>query len=222
MLILEWLAEQAADLLGGLISERVRRRRTVELNWKRIAAFQAGRKVRIPCALRHVRSEDSRWRHGNLRLAQGAGAWIPRLHREPTVTVNRRTAIGQSGRRVTGHESFRLNPRLVVLSYRVADDVIELGVRKRDLAILGRAIELPPQPGEHQPSRPGVMRLTGPYSGPSAHRDGQHVVPDAHRPGLGQNGRQPGDGSPRSVRIRTWCSSAISLCHSTTSDLPSS
>jgi hypothetical protein len=144
MLVLEWLADLLLSTLGGLISEPVRQRRAAAMTRKRFVAFDAGHEVRIPCALRHVHDGTTRWRHGRLRLVKGRAAWAPRWHREPSVTFNRTTAVGQRGRRVGGRESLSINPRLTVLSYRVADDVIEIAVRKRDLAILGRVVGLPP------------------------------------------------------------------------------
>lgn len=134
------------DLLGDLISSLVgdflvdgttesRPGRTS----RQIAAFEQDREIRIPCA---VRENGERWRHGALRVRRGAATWRRRFRNQPSLTLNRRSASPQEHRR--GRELSGGYPRRVVLGYQVAEGCVELAVRRRDLPIVGRVLNLPP------------------------------------------------------------------------------
>lgn len=146
MFLLEWLAgllvRLVVGLTLGLVGDQINQRRAAELLKKRMDAFRDGKEVRIPCAMRH--GQATRWRHGHLRLAKGAGAWVPRLRRQPLLTFNRGTAVGQYGRQAHGRATPGIGRRLAVVAYRIDGDTVELALRQRDLALLGRVVELPP------------------------------------------------------------------------------
>lgn len=134
------LGDMISTLFGGFLGDELHERRNSRTSGQ-IAAFNGGQEIRIPCALRE---NDEAWRHGFLRLKRGHAAWLRRFAKEPSLILDRRTLTPQQGRRVRGRESLGLNPKLIVLGYQMTGTPIELAVRRSDLSLVARVLELPP------------------------------------------------------------------------------
>jgi hypothetical protein len=139
----DFLGELVSSMFGGLLGEAAMERRAGRTK-KRIAAFEQGLEIRIPCAVRE--DGQRKWRHGSLRLAPGRAAWAGRFDKEPSLVLSRHTSTADYSRHVGLRESVWLNGGMRVLGYRVGDDLVELAVLPRTLVLVGRVLDLPPNP----------------------------------------------------------------------------
>ncbi|HJP73585.1 MAG TPA: hypothetical protein VJ914_04920 [Pseudonocardiaceae bacterium] len=95
---------------------------------KRLMAFAEGKLVRVRCRFRLA--ADRTWRRGTLRLSAGRAVWTRRFASAPAITLSRGTATPVRSER---------RRRSMVLGYREGQFL----VRRRDLAVIGRVLDLP-------------------------------------------------------------------------------
>jgi hypothetical protein len=130
----DWLGDVAADLLGDLFTDRSGERRAKKVASRQLAAFASGKVVRVRCRFR-VSAADRTWRHGSVRLSKGRAAWTTRFARVPAITLSRSQATAVHANR---------RGQSTVLCYRHGGSTVEFAVRGRDLAVIGRVLDLPP------------------------------------------------------------------------------
>jgi hypothetical protein len=119
------LADLLADLLGDLVGDRSTGRRAARRQEARLARFAAGRPVRVA-----ARCDG---RRGRLTVEPGRMSW--RMRGTPVVV--RRGEADPVGLRERGR-------RRVAVRYRIAGQDVEFVLRRRDLPLLARVLELPP------------------------------------------------------------------------------
>jgi hypothetical protein len=138
------LSDLIGDLIGDLLGDELNRRRGRRKASARLAVFNKGSEVTIPCAVRYPVGDHPKWTHGTLTLSRGKASWKGRFSRGPSLTLNRQTAIGVRTRQISGREKLRMSPRLTVLAYDVAGVTVEMAVRRDDLPLAGRVLNIPP------------------------------------------------------------------------------
>lgn len=138
------LSDLIGDLIGGLLGDGLNERRARRKTGARLSEFNKGREVAIPCALRYPVGDHPKWSHGTLILSRGKASWKGRFKGTPSLTLNRRTAIGVRVRQISAREALRVSRKLMVLAYDVEGVSVEIGVQRDDLALVGRVLNIPP------------------------------------------------------------------------------
>ena len=139
-----WIGDLVSGLFGGLIGDELTEGRAEKASTKQLAAFSTGHAVAIPCAYREsTGATDPSWCHGKLELSKGRAAWTRRFGKTPELTLGRGETTALHSRSVTRTEAVHINPKLIVLSYQRGQSRIEFAVRKRDLPVIARVLELP-------------------------------------------------------------------------------
>lgn len=132
----DWLSDLLSNLPSDVASAaftgRTGGRRADRIAARQLAAFDRGKVVRVRCRFRAPTSRRSR--PGTLRLSRGHATWTHRYRRTPLLTVNRREAVPIDT---------TMRGRSVVLNY----DKGQFRICRRDLAITGRVLDLPPFAG---------------------------------------------------------------------------
>jgi hypothetical protein len=127
------VGEAIEDSIVGSITNSRRRKRRVDR--RRLAAFDAGKVVGVPCASDFPRPVGGPWRPGTLGLRPDEAFWYPRRANAPELRLTRPDAVG---------ESARINRNRVVLTYRVGEHTVRLQVRVVDVEMVSLVLDIPP------------------------------------------------------------------------------
>jgi hypothetical protein len=142
--VADLLGDLIGGLLGGLLGDLLHQRRAQRKSVARLGEFKDGKEVTIRCALRYPDSDHPRWSHGKLTLSRGKASWKRRFAKDPTLTLNRHTAIGVRTRRISTREAWRVSSKSIVLLYVVEGVSVEIAVRWYTVALLGKVLDIPP------------------------------------------------------------------------------